>query len=318
MDQPFISSQYLQFDRGRYTLNMTQSVIRSWASCDKLSCTGSLGALFITSFPDTARTKVQAALQPLVFKFEISNLIMDLRGGQDTSLARMELHRFYDTWAVRIVGLELRGECFYLKWDEAQWIQANHSEDDEYKRIDHAPPEQWDSLLVADCANATILQTQQPLSAVIHDAHFSKMHTGISIQMTYGFNFSSTPSPGDSEQIVFIVAQSPQPIRLKRLAVVSLDNGVTTTYTTAKGFVIDPSRVIDLTTACNKPRRTLRLWLTQAILILGDDPPPLLTNFIESSCAQITENVKAYWLSPVRALTPRTVSYQMEVVAEFA
>ena len=320
MASPSLTSQYLQFDRGRYTLNMTQPVIRSWASCDGISCVGSVGALFLTDLQNTFKSQV--VLQPLAFNFEIPNFMATVAGNQDTSLARMEIHYFYkaDTWAIRISGLRLRGECLYVRWDAASlWLKYSNTEDGEFKPID-PPPSEWETMHVADSMNLTVLQTTRPVSVVMHDMPAQEQYAGIDVRIAYGFGFDSSPSPGDSEQIIFITAKSPQPIRLKRLAVVSLSHGVTTTYTTSKGFIIDSTRVFDLTTGCSLPQDNLRQWITQAVSILADSPPPILDAFLKTSCSSVKDNrvSKAYWLIPSRAPTPRTASYQMEVLAEFS
>ena len=318
-DPPLISNQHLQFDRGRYTLNMTQPTIRAWASCDKVSCTGYIGAVFVTLFETSATMKTQTTIQPLHFNLEMSNFVVALEGSQNTELAKVELHQFKDTWALRITGVKMRGVCVYVQWGWFNWLRYNNTEDDEYKPVDAPPNGEWDTVRVSDCARVTTLRVQKPMTIVTHDTTIGVRYSGIRIQITYGLNFSTTPLPGDSEQLVLITARSPQPIRLKRLAVVSLDQGITTTYTTSKGFIIDSSRVLDLTMACSQTPNALLLWITKAIWVLADSPPDVLTNFVKTSCALVTENrvSKAYWLIPARALTPRTAAYQMEVVVEF-
>ena len=103
------------------------------------------------------------------------------------------------------------------------------------------------------------------------------------------------------------------------MAVVSLDQGITTTYTTSRGFIADPSRVLDLGLACTRSPNTLMRWITRAIWILNDSPPGVLVDFVQRSCAQITEKrvSNAYWLVPARAPTPRTAAFHMNVVVEF-
>ena len=319
VQDPQVSIQHLQFDRGRYVLNMTQPTIRAWASCDKVSCAGYVGAVFVTQFETSPVAKIQTAVQPLHFSFEITGFMATLSGSQNTELAKVELHHFKDTWALRISGVKMRGVCVYVRWGWFDWLRYNNTEEDEYKPIDPPPDSGWDTLRISDCALATTLRVQQPVAVVTHDTTIGVRYNGIRIQIAYGLNFSTTPSPGDSEQLVLITAKNPQPIRLKRLAVVSLDQGITTTYTTAKGFIIDSSRVLDLAIACSQPTNTLMLWITRAIWVLSDSPPGVLTAFIRNSCALVTENrvSKAYWLIPARALTPRTTAYQMEVVVEF-
>lgn len=320
LDHPQIASQYLQFDRGRYTLNMTQPTIRTWAACNSLSCSGYAGALFITFFEKSLSIKMQTVLQPLRFDFEISGFLLEVGAQQDTTNAKIELHRFApNTWFIRIIGVVLRGIGFYVQWDQSEWILYNNTKGAELQMID-APPETWATLRVSDYMNATKLQAIQPMKVIVHDTVTQVYHSGIYVQIAYGFNFNARPSPGDSEQLVLVTAKSQRPIRLKRLAIVSPGVGITTTYTNAKGFIIDPTRVLDLSIACTRPASTLVSWVTQAIWILKDNPPSVLTNYIKKSCSLIADNQvsNAYWLIPARAPTQRTVSYQMDVVAEFA
>jgi len=321
LEHPQIASQYLQFDRGRYILNMTQPTIRAWATCTSLSCNGYVGALFITSFQNTPIIKTQSVLHPVKFDFEISGLLVEVGGQQDMSLAKLELHRFsaINTWFILVAGVRMKGTSFYLQWDQSDWIQYNNTEETVLKQID-PPPAVWDTVRVSDHINTTKLQARQPIRVVTHDGTTQNQNSGINVRITYGFNFNPTPSPGDSEQLVFITAKSQRPIRLKRLAIVSPGAGITTTYTNSKGFIVDPTRVLDLNTACSKPTSTLVTWIANAIWILKDNPPVVLTDFIKASCSLIAENQvsNAYWLIPARAPTPRTASYQMDVVAEFA
>jgi hypothetical protein len=275
--------------------------------------------VFVTQFEKSPSAKIQTAIQPLRFSFEMTNFVATLSASQNTESAKVELHRFRDAWALRITGVKMRGVCVYVQWGQFDWLRYNNTEDDEYKPIDAPPNGEWDTVRVSDCARATTLRVQQPKAIVTHDAALGARYSGIQTQITYGLNFSTTPLPGDSEQLVLITARSPQPIRLKRLAVVSLDQGITTTYTTSKGFIIDSSRVLDLAIACAQPPNVLMLWITRAMWILNDSPPSVLSTFIRNSCAQITENrvSKAYWLIPARAPTPRTVAFHMNVVVEF-
>lgn len=317
-DNPYVADQYLQFDRGRYTLNMTQPTLRSWANCDDHSCRGYIGAAFVTVFENSGVVKTQSVMQAISFNFKVPNLILSVSGMQDTLLARLELHRFGNAWALRIIGVVFRGDCVHLEWDTEGWLTYDNTPDTEYKWID-PPPAKWDSLRVSDCIRTTTLRAQQPVAIITHDASFRTQHTGINIQIRYGFNFSETPTPGDSEQLVTITASSLHPIRLKRLTVATLAQGITTTYTNSKGFIIDPTRVVDLVVACTQPSTFLMTWITKAILILKDNPPSMISAFIQKSCALISQNKvsKAYWLAPARALTPRTIAHQMEVMAEF-
>ena len=316
LDVPIVSVQYIQFDRGRYTLNMTQAVIRSWTACSSIICSGTLGVLYITTFDDNT-FKIQEELLPLKFNFGIPNLIATASAEQTVSLSRMEVHLFSNNqYALRIMGILLRGECIYVQWDNDPAVRVDYQGDD-FTYVSPPPPK-WNTLRVTEGLNSTTLTIQQPIKVVEHRSQSLMQYNGIVVGIQYGFNFSNTPSPGDSEQIIFISAKSPQPIRLKNLAIQT--QGFTVLYTTPKGFIIDSTRVLDLGIACNQPSSTLTQWVTQAMSILPDNPPTMLQEFIRSSCNKLTSNVasKAYWMVSARAPTPRTTSYSMGIVAEFA
>jgi hypothetical protein len=320
LNNPRIATPYIQYDRGRYVLNMTQPTIRSWAICNAQSCTGNAAALFITFFKNEPIIRTQCVWQTLRFQFEIANFRLEVAGQQDTSMAKIELHHFtaHSAWFIRITGMRLRGKGVYVRWDRSDWRLYDSTEEIEFKRID-PPPDTWNTVYIADYINITKLQAHGPMRTITHDASTQTWDSGIHVRITHGFDFKPTPSPGDSEQLALVTAKSQRPIRLKRLATTNPGTGITTTYTNAKGFIIDPARVLDLRTACYRPTSTLVAWVAQAIWIMADNPPTALAGFINASCALITENQasNAYWLVPARSPTPRTASYQMDVVAEF-
>ena len=210
----------------------------------------------------------------------------------------------------------MRGECIYLQWDTNPALRIDYQGDD-FTTIP-PPPQTWSTLRVTEGLNSTTLTIQQPIKVVEHRSQTLMQYNGIVVSIQYGFNFTTTPSPGDSVQIIFISAKSPQPIRLKNLAIMS--QGFTVIYTTPNGFIIDPTRVLDLGIACSQPTSNLNQWVTQAMSILPDNPPAMLQEFIRASCYKLTSNVasKAYWMVSARATTSRTTSYSMGVVAEFA
>ena len=314
LEPPLVSTQYLQFDRGRYTLNMTQQTIRTWAACSSTMCTGSISALFVT--PLSGSFSAQHVFQPLKFNFGLPGFMSTVGGTQDTSLARMELHCFFgSTWALRIIGLQMRGDQIFVQWDTLQ--SESHTNQGEFTQI-NAPPAQWAILRVTDGLNGTVLVTQQPVKVVNHYSVTTTQYNGIDVLMTYGLNFNPTPTPGDSEQIIFITAKSPQPIRLKRLSVTTPINGLSVTYTNSKGFIVDPTRVLDLTIACTQMTlQALETWIQQAILILPQNMQ-VVEDFIKLSCFTSKSTAKAYWMVPSRPLTPRNQALQMQVIAEFA
>ena len=313
-----LATQYLQFDRGRYTLNMTLPVIRSWASCpDAKACSGTIVALFITVFGSPSSFRTQHIEQPLRFETGIQPLVLSGGGAPGLMLARIELHYFEqgNSWMIRLIGVDWASA--YVQWDQNGPTAAVIAEG--FMRIG-PPPQGWDSLRVRSELNSTTLVLHQPVSVVAHGALDKIQYAGIMVQIWYGMGFRNEPSPGDSEQLVFITAKSPQPIRLSSLSSAIRDEPPSV-YTTPKGFIRDSARVLDLSLSCFLPSSApLVKWLTNAIGFLPDDPPKELTAFLDRSCATIRSGAvsKAYWLAPLMpAAGRRTDRTSIRVSAEF-
>ena len=290
------TKQYIQFDRGRY--NMSKAFIREWASCPNTSfCTGCLGAVFDTP------TAPMTITRPLHMDMSLPALVATVPGATPTTLARLELHRFAAFWAIRVVGVRLRGDMVHVAWNQQPPQPYNNTE------FIVIPPANGTRLSVSD--GLTRLVAYAPIKTVDHAPQVNIQLSGIIVEIVYGLGFASQPSPGDSEQIVLITAKSPQPIRLKRL-MLTTDNGPAVMYTNAKGFIIDPTRVLDLSIACMGPVSAMYDWLARAMNILP--APALLAPYVTASCSK----PKAYWLVPSRSATPRAASVQMQVLAEFS
>ena len=318
-----ISKQYLQFDRGRYILVMTLPTLLSWAQCTETSCKGALGALFLTIF-DNGSFKAQSQLQPLHFQRSTPELLfISTAPTLVVKTTKIELHTYLSDrqqWVVRIVGIQLRGDCIYLQWDSLPVILYNQSTDGEFIPID-PPPRTWTTLRVTEgYLNSTTLMIQQPVTVVKHDALTLWKTSDITVRVRHGFNFEITPKPGDSEQIIIVTATCLRPIRLKRLSTTSSqNNGLTTfTYTTSKGFISDPTKVLDLGIACtSKSMAELIGWIQQAAMFLPNDNP-LQESFVKASCAQAASVSKSYWMvAPNDYGESRTQKRPITVVAEF-
>ena len=136
------------------------------------------------------------------------------------------------------------------------------------------------------------------------------------VEIKYGLELKSNPEPGDSEQLTTISAFSKQPIRLARLS--SKAGGVTTVYTTSKGFIADPTHALDLVVACSGMMDTdaMVAWLGSALGLMDHQ----VGSFVDRSCARVRggEVSKLYWLVPYRPIgTGRGVSMDVEVLADF-
>ena len=324
---PNISTQYLQFDRGRYTLNMTPPALHSWARCTDTVCTGALGALFLTLFDD-GTFRAQAQMRPLLFQSARSNLMLIPDAASPaTAGAKLELHtttaaKGQQRWAVRIAGIRLHGDRVYVRWDAQAPLLYPRNGSSDFVEIDPPPPI-WDTLRLTDGPlNATTLTIQQPVTVVRHGALTQWQASDIAVRIRYGLGFGKSPQPGDSEQVAFIVATSQRPIRLKRLSVLDdTQPSTAVTYTTPKGFVTDPTKALDLVVACTSSTQIeLVRWLYQATALLRDDfSNPSMAAFAKASCDEAAAASKAYWMAmPAgRGGGMRTASRPMRVVAEF-
>ena len=317
-----ISSRYLQFDRGRYVLNMTEQTIRSWALCSDDDCRGYLGALFITLFP-LAVVKVQSLTVPLHFEMGVPNFVCFGGGTPFLALARLELHLFYSSlgeplvWMVRVVGARFVGDRVYIRWDRSPAVAYNNSE---FIPID-TPPDDWSEMRLSNWLNSTVLEMRAPVAVVVHGQLDYVQYSGIAVQVQYGLGFSEHPVPGDSEQVVFITARSPQPVRLKSLSSSTLGQSPIT-YTNAKGFIIAPSLVLDLFLGCAiSTPDALAQWLVAGMQLLPSSPVPNeLTLYVQRSCTLIWSGAvaRAYWMIPYRPpISSRSQAVQVEIMAEF-
>ena len=137
------------------------------------------------------------------------------------------------------------------------------------------------------------------------------------MRIAYGLGLRPTPEPGDSEQLTTISAVSKQPMRL--ISLVSVAGGVTTVYTTTKGFISDSKRALDLVVACNGMMDVdaMVAWLESALGMLGNS---MLKPFAQLACNRVhTEEVsKLYWLVPRRpAGTERQDKVDVRVEVNF-
>lgn len=304
---PFTNpNQYVQFDRGRLSLNMTREAVFSWTECSLYLCSGFLSTLFVTLFPDGS-LRASMEEQPVHFKRRVPAL-RSLLAAQPPllNLAYMEVHRLAeDTWGLRIAGIR------------PIWVQWGH--DERRDIISFAspyylipPPNASFDLKASD----GVVTLAASVRIVDHRQGLQMTHTGIYTRIAYGLGLNDQPSCGDTDHVVIIWAESPQPIRLKRLWSTSSSQR-TIQYTTPKGFLTDPNRVLDLSIACSQPHAQLITWLSKAVSILADGPR-LVDNFIKESCSIASIASRAYWLLPIRSFPARSASETIQVSAEFA
>ena len=335
-DPPSSIKQFIQFDRGRqppysYTLSFTEQEIRSWTSCNNATgiCTGTVGAIFITAMakPPITSFLPQLVHQQLQYNLNVPSLVCTtLRPLPMQARAELHYYAMADTYTVRILGMEMSGDFVRYQWVSsdfvADWVEIPNSLE---LIISHLPLNDptfaASSLRIMD-ATTTTLRIDPPITPVTHGSLSRSTHSGISVEIQYGFGFSSLPAYGDTDQIIIVTARSTQPARLKRLVTVTNPGGQIVTYTTSKGFISDTKRVLDLGAACYQENSVLSKWLLQAVQLLDTEGLPH-KEFVKRSCRMVIsgEVAKAYWLVPYRGLLPivdRIAPAGVDVIAEFA
>ena len=300
-----INPQYLQFDRGRHVLVMTEETIRSWAICSESRCTGHLGALFISSFDSTPRFLAGAIRQPLIFDITaLSSMVYGF--SRSLNPTAIEIHHFMDTNQYQLVFL---AGVTYVQWDDnPDRVAVNGG------FLALPPPAVWSFMRVFSgdkqfCVSPSIVRKHSALTA-----EFIKDTTWINI--AYGFALKSTPEPGDSEQLTTISGFSNQPMRLMRLA--SEAKGLTTVYTTSRGFITDPRHALDLVVACNGMMdiQTMVDWLGSALGLMDQN----VESFVNETCSRVHLGTvsKLYWLVPYRPIgTTRRERLDVNVMVDF-
>ena len=305
-----INRQYLQFDRGRLTLDMTEATIRSWAECDQSQCIGVFGALFI-GVGDGQAFSVNVIQRSLVFALTIPKALV------------CSFSKWFVPTTVEIHHLVDRDQFILLLTPPTAtppWVQWDDSLDKVAVEVDgtmsHPPPPKWHSLRIF--AGDRQLLVAEPIRIVkINtpplDLQIVKESTWVKI--VYGLGLNETPGPGDSEQLATISAMSIHPMRLVRL--VSVVGGITAVYTTSKGFISNSKRALDLVVACNgmMDKPSMVRWLEAALGLIDSDTEW----FVEQACDRVRMGTvsKLYWLVPIMN-AGRNDKAEMQVEAVFA
>lgn len=303
------NQQYLQFDRGRPVLVMSEKAIRSWARCSGFQCVGVLGALFIDQF----------SVVDVIHR----RLVYDLAAPLTNSLVCIFTRRLIPT----TVGVILDADRYRLLFTspELQNTPASVQWDDRPDRTEVAadgtmslpPPTAWSSMRIF--ARGQQYYVAQPVPVVKRNAPLLSLQVAkesTSVSIAYGLALASSPASGDSEQLVTISAVSKQPLRLTKLA--SVAGGLSAVYTTSKGFISDPKRALDLVVACSgmMDADSMVRWLETAIGLIESRTE----SFVQSACGRVRsgEVSKLYWLVPaIPAGTKRTDVVKVSVEAIF-
>jgi hypothetical protein len=307
-----INQQYLQFDRGRLVLNITEENIRAWAVCSGYRCTGTLGALFI----DLSNNFCYVIQRPLVFELDPpsdSKTMVCSFSRQPIPPTTVEIHHLLDTdsYALHLTSIL----AWAVQWDDSPEMVAVGSDG----VMALPPPAEWSSMRVyASGGQQFAVRSPVPILRKRQQISMQRAKEATWVRIAYGLGLRPAPEPGDSEQLTTISAVSRQPMRLTVLA--SVAEGVTTVYTTAKGFIWDSKRALDLVVACNGMMDTdaMVVWLESALGMLGGSS--VLKPFAQLACSRVhnREVSKLYWLVPLRlASTGRREKVDVRVEVNF-
>ena len=305
-----INPQYVQFDRGRgVVMTMDEETIRSWARCDGSQCTGNLVGLFVSLFDNTPRFTVRVVRQPLVFDLAPS-IIQSLVFGFSRGLSpvTIEIHHMLDSDQYVLWPLSLNASA--VQWDDSVELVPVKKNGE----LTQPPPAAWFSMRIFAGDKQFSVSTPVPIVKKHSFLSSGTVKDTVKVDISYGLGLKTTPEPGDSEQLVTIRAFSKQPIRLARLSSVSA--GVTTVYTSSKGFIVDSARALDLGVACNGMMTTNALigWLGSALGLMDHR----VESFVNQTCTRSSGASKLYWLVPYRSMgTRRNEMVEIKVSADF-
>ena len=307
-----LNRKYIQFDRGKWTLAMKEGNIRSWAECGLLQCTGNLVALFITAFRGTPSFIATAIRQPLAFEIPAPRarpmVCSFMRRLEPTAV---EIQFLVDSSQYLLLTHPVLPGIASVQWDESTQRVSVHD-----GVLAAPPPAVWASMRVY--AGDQQYTVAAPASVATKSSVLSlgAARDAVWVDVSYGLALKHAPDPGDSEQLTTISAFSKQPIRLTRLSTTA--GGVTTVYTTSKGFISDPTHVLDLVVACSGAMDTgaMNGWLGSALGLMDHR----MESFADQACARVRLGgvTRLYWLVPCRPIgVGRGVRVDVTVSAEF-
>ena len=306
-----INRQYLQYDRGRLTLEMTEATIRSWAKCDESRCVGVFGVLFI-GVGDGQLFSVNVIQHSLVFEMTIPNALV-CSFSRRIVPTTVEIHHLVDRDLFVLLLTPPTATPPYVQWDDSLEKVAVEVDG----TMSHPPPPRWYSMRIF--AGDQQLLVAEPIKIVKKNTPplgLQVVKESTWVKIAYGLGLNQTPATGDSEQLTTISAMSIHPMRLVRLA--SVVGGINTVYTTSKGFISNSKRALDLVVACNGMMDKLSMvgWLERALGLINTD----VGWFVEQACDKVRMGSvsKLYWLVPIINTSGRHDKVEMQVEAVFA
>ena len=300
-----VNLQYLQFDRGRMSLVLNRTSIRSWAECSGISlCIGKLGVMFIDAIESSPSLFfVDVIRYPLIFDLTpspppvMTTDSMVFHFSRFPALTSVELHHIADRNQYIIWAPTTRANVTAVKWDDSPYQEAIIEVDG--TMTFPPPPSAWVTMsLIAGGQQYTVVP---PIPIVVKSSLFGLVRgvrRAVHVNIAYGKAFKPAPEAGDTEQLITISAVSDEPARLVRLT--SDVDGLFTAYTSSKGFITDTRRVLDLVVACNGVMsvNSMVTWL-ETIMGLMDTG---LASFTTLCCERVRNGdvSKLYWLVPVK------------------
>jgi len=312
-----VNLRYLQFDRGRFALVLNKDAIRSWATCDLNYCAGNVGVLFINSIETfSSLLMVDVIKYPLIFQLEppMTNSMV-FHFYRNPALISIEIHKIVDKNQFVLWSRPRLNNVTTVQWGDDNVFQVKTDTDGTITVP--PPPSEWESMKIFTERGHYVIVPPIPVVVKHSPLNLQFARRSFQVNIAYGLELKSKPEVGDSEQLLTISVVSKEPLRLVRL--VSEIGGLVTVYTSSKGFITDPRRVLDLVVACNGMMsiNSMVTWL-ESILGLMDTG---IETFANTSCGWVhrREVTKLYWLVPMfREGVKRSELVEMNIDAVFS
>lgn len=279
------SHPFLRINPWRVVIKSADEM-RSWAACsDALVCVGAVGVVY-----GYGRGFVQVVDMAVDFNLVIVppplTVLTAIPGIAAPTVA--EVHSFSHGMYLRMDGPGLDRDIMFQCAYTNRWAHVNFFS--QPVRMIQLPDGAMDDPFctrfrikgVSLHGRRVRFAVDRPKAMVRHDATTQCRYAPVAVDL--GASWGATPLVGDNERVVKIVATSPLPARMTRLAVRSGGGAMLDT-----GSVL-PSYALNMTTACSDPPR-VRSWLmNNADMVLDTDL------FFSGACRMAGDGHQVYWV----------------------
>ena len=280
---------FLHFDRGRWQLVLTTEELRSWTTCSPdLMCNGSIGVVYGGGFVQVVETQVDFNLVIVPPPFTLITAIPGI-----SAPTAAEVHSFPHALFLRMDGPGLEYDIMFQCAYKNEWAFVNFFA--QPMRMIQLP----DGVMTDPfCTRFRIkgvsrngrrvrFAVDRPSTVVRHDVSTQVEYAPVKVNVSFGVDWGATPSAGDSERVMTVLATSPIPAQLARLAV---KRDGSAALATTDGL---PAYALNMTTACANVTR-VREWLVENADIVLDSKG--VRSFCNRTCGTASDH-QIYWVA---------------------